>query len=73
MIFKLGGGTEQSGIAADAAENALVVNIQIFAGVGSFGGCLARDCERGRRKLFSPFFLGLRDCGDGELLSEIWA
>src|SRR5271156_5985210 len=40
--LKLGGGTEQSGIAADASENTLVVNIQIFAGIRSLGGLLAR-------------------------------
>lgn len=52
-------GTEQRVIAADAAENSLVVNIQKLPTVGEFCIRVPRDFKYSRGQLFSPLVFRL--------------
>jgi hypothetical protein len=64
--IEFGGGVEESGVAADAAENSLGVIVGIFVGVGTLGAFVTRDFVGVGGKLFAPFGVGLDDGGDGD-------
>src|ERR1700690_1538953 len=54
-------GAKQLGSAANAAEDAFVVNVQIFAGERRFGGRSPRDFKLVGRQLLSPLRFGFLD------------
>src|SRR4249919_4334145 len=56
---ELGRGIEQRGVAADAAIDAAIVQVPVFAGERALGAGFAGDVIRARRQLFSPFGFAL--------------
>src|SRR5579872_2365276 len=64
-------GAEQGIIAADAAVEALVVQIPISAGIRHLRIGVTRDLEFAWRKLLSPLVLSLNDFGHAHFLEAL--
>src|ERR1019366_2026213 len=63
--IEFGGGVEQGGVTADAAEDAFCVVVGIFVGVRTLGAFAAGDFVGIARKLFAPVGVGFDDLSDG--------
>ena len=64
--LELGAGVEQSGVAANAAEDTFLVIVRIFVGVGALGAGVASDFERIGRELLAPVIFGFYDSGNSD-------
>jgi hypothetical protein len=64
--FEFGAGVEECVVAADAAEDSLLVIVGIFVGVRRFGSGMTRDRESVWRKLLFPIGFGFDDAIDSD-------
>src|ERR1700722_8217729 len=69
--FELGGGIEERVVAADAAVDALVVQVPTFSRKGDFGVGIAGNVEDTGRKLLAPLAFGLDDLRDAGLFQAL--